>query len=204
MTTSRRKTEEKEQGGRNPTQPGQKRGTQVEGVAPTPEKGGSRADQSKLKPTASAGGRETARRLKANPTNVGKATSRLWTEQEHRLYQRQVTKHADYAHHQTPEARGTAAPLWPANKNPTKNQGNNHRSGATEVGQLRKKLQVPRASSQHGKREGRTQAKHKKNQAPGPSNRQRWEERKRRKRQERVTEHQKRPKSGVAGGATTT
>ena len=144
MTTSRRKTEEKEQGGRNPTQPGQRRGTQVEGVAPTLEKGGSRAEQSKLKPTAATGGRETAR---------------LWTEQEHRLYQRQVTKHADYAHHQTPEARGTAAPLWPANKNPTKNQGNNHRSGATEVGQLRKKPQVSRASSQHGKREGRTQGK---------------------------------------------
>ena len=77
--------------------------------------------------------------LKANPTNVGKATSRLRTEQEHRLCQRQLTKHADYAHHQTPEARGTAAPLWPANKNPTKKQGNNHRSGAMEVGQLRKK-----------------------------------------------------------------
>ena len=70
-----------------------------------------------------------------------------------------MTKHADYAHHQTPEARGTAAPLWPANKNPTKNQGNNHRSGATEVGQLRKKPQVSRASSQHGKLEGRTQGK---------------------------------------------
>ena len=159
MTTSRRKTEEKEQGGRNPTQPDQRRGTQVEGVALTLEKGGSRVEQSKLKPTASAGRRETARRLKANPTNVGKAMSRMWTEQEHRLYQRQVTKHADYAHHQTPEARGTAAPLWPANKNPTKNQGNNHRSGATEVGQLRKKPQVSRASSQHGKREGRTQGK---------------------------------------------
>ena len=84
----------------------------------------------------------------------------MWTEQEHRLYQRQVTKHADYAHHQTLEARGTAAPLWPANKNPTKNQGNNHRSGATGVGQLRKKkTQVSRASSQHGKLEGRTQGK---------------------------------------------
>ena len=159
MTTSRRKTEEKEQGGRNPTQPGQRRGTQGEGVAPTWEKGGSRADQHKLKPTASAGGRETARRLKANPTKVGKATSRLWTEQEHRPYQRQVTKHADHVHHQTPEARGTAAPLWPANKYPTKNQGNNHCSGAMEVGQLRKKPQVSRASSQHGKQEGRTQGK---------------------------------------------
>ena len=107
VTTSRRKTEENEQGGRNPTQPGQRRGTQVEGVAPTLEKGGSRTDQHKLKPTASAGGRETARRLKANPTKVGKATSRLWTEQEHRPYQRQVTKHADYAHHQPrrPEAQ---------------------------------------------------------------------------------------------------
>ena len=30
---------------------------------------------------------------------------------------------------------------------------------ATEVGQLRKKPQVPRASSQHGKRKGRTQGK---------------------------------------------
>ena len=159
MTTSRRKTEENEQGGRNPTQPGQRRGTQGEGVAPTLEKGGSRADQHKLKPTSSAGGRETAQRLKANPTKVGKATSRLWTEQEHRPYQRQVTKHADYVYHQTPEARGTAAPLWPANKYPTKNQGNNHRRGATEVGQLRKKPQVSRASSQHGKREGRTQGK---------------------------------------------
>ena len=106
------------------------------------------------KPTASAGGRETARRLKANPTKVGKATSRLWTEQEHRPDQSQVTKHADYAQHQTPEARGTAAPLWPANKYPTQNQGNNHRSGATEVGQLRKNL-----NCQHGKQEGRTQGK---------------------------------------------
>ena len=175
MTTSRRKTEENEQGGRNPTQPGQRRGTQVEGVAPTLEKGGSHADQFKLKPTASAGGRETARRLKANPTNVGKATSRLWTEQEHRPYQRQVTKHADYAHHQTPEARGTAAPLWPANKNPTKNQGNNHRSGATEVGQLRKNLKYPELAANTGSEKDGPKAKHKKNQAPGPSNRQRWE-----------------------------
>ena len=119
----------------------------------------SRADQRKPKPTASAGGRGTARRLKANPTKVGKATPRLWTEQEHRPYQRQVTEQADYAQHQTPEARGTAAPLWPANKYPTKNQGNNHRSGATEVGQLRKKPQSSQASSQHGKQEGRTQGK---------------------------------------------
>ena len=175
MTTSRRKTEENEQGGRNPTQPGQRRGTQVEGVAPNLEKGGSRADQTKLKPTASAGGRETARRLKANPTNVGKATSRLWTEQEHRPYQRQVTKHADYAHHQTPEARGTAAPLWSANKNPTKNQGNNHHSGATEVGQLRKNLKYPELAANTGSEKDGPKAKHKKNQAPGPSNRQRWE-----------------------------
>ena len=55
-----KKTEEKEQGGRNPTQPGQRRGTQVEGAAPTLDKGGSHADQRKPKPTASAGGRETA------------------------------------------------------------------------------------------------------------------------------------------------
>ena len=40
MTTSRRKTEEKEHGGRLPTQPGQRRGTQVEGSAPTLEKAG--------------------------------------------------------------------------------------------------------------------------------------------------------------------
>ena len=151
MTTSRRKTEENEQGGRNPTQPGQRRGTQVEGVAPTLEKGGSSADQFKLKPTASARGRETARRRKANPTTkVGKATSRLWTEQEHRPYQRQVTKHADYAHHQTPEARGTAIPLQPANNYLTKNQGNNHRSGATEIGQLRKNLKYPEPAANTG------------------------------------------------------
>ena len=174
MTSSRRKTEENEQGGRNPTQPGQRRGTQVEGVAPTLEKG-SRADQHKLKPTASAGGRETARRLKANPTKVGKATSRLWTEQEHRPYQRQVTKHADYAHHQTPEARGTAAPLWPANKYLTKNQGNNHRSGATEVGQLRKNLKYPGLAANTGSEKDGPKAKHKKNQASGPSNCPRWE-----------------------------
>ena len=175
MTTSRRKTEENEQGGRNPTQPGQRRGIQVEGVAPTLEKGGSRADQHKLKPTASAGGRETARRLKANPTKVGKATSRLWTEQEHRPYQRQVTKHADNVHHQTPEARGTAAPLWPANKYPTKNQGNNHRSGATEVGQLRKNLKYPELAANTGSEKDGPKAKHKKNQVPGPSNCQKWE-----------------------------
>ena len=42
---------------------------------------------------------------------------------------------------------------------PDKEPGNNHRSGATEVGQLRKKPQVSRASSQHGKRERRTQGK---------------------------------------------
>ena len=175
MTTSRRKTEENEQGGRNPTQPGQRRGTQVEGVAPTLEKGGSRAEQLKLKPTASAGGRETARRRKANPTKVGKATSQLWTEQEHRLYQRQVTKHADYAHHQTPEARGTAAPRWPANKYPTKNQGNNHRSGATEVGQQRKNLKYPKPAANTGSEKDEPKAKRKKNQAPGPSNYYRWE-----------------------------
>ena len=175
MTTSRRKIEENEQGGRNPTQPGQRRGTQVEGVAPTLEKGGSRAEQLKLKPTASAGGRETSQRLKANPTKVGKATSRLWTEQEHRPYQRQVTKHADYAHHQTPEARGTTAPLWPANKYPTKNQGNNHRSGATEVGQLRKNLKYPEPAANTGSEKDEPKAERKKNQAPGPSNCHRWE-----------------------------
>ena len=174
MTTSRRKTEENEQGGRNPTQPGQRRGTQVEGVAPTLEKGGSRAEQLKLKPTASAGGRETSRRLKANPTKVGKATSRLWTEQEHRPYQRQVTKHADYAHHQTPEARGTAAPLWPANKYPTKNQGNNHRSRATKVGQLRKNLKYPEPAANTGSEKDEPKAERKKNRAPGPSNCHRW------------------------------
>ena len=54
----------------------------------------SRADQRKLKPTASAGGRGTAQKPKVNPTKVGKATPRLWTEQEHRPYQRQVTEHA--------------------------------------------------------------------------------------------------------------
>ena len=175
MTTSQRKTEEKEQGGRNPTQPGQRRGTQVEGAAPTLEKGGSSADQRKPKPTASAGGRETAQRLKANPTKVGKATSRLWTEQEHRPYQRQVTKHADNAQHQTPEARGTAAPLWPANQYPTKNQGNNHRSGATEVGQLRKNPNHPEAAANTGSEKDEPKEKHKKEQAPGPSNCQRWE-----------------------------
>ena len=174
MTTSRRKTEEKEQGGRNFTQPGQRRGTQVEGAAPTLEKGGSRADQRKAKPTAAAGGRETARRLKANPTKVGKATSRLWTEQEH-THQTEVTKHADYAQNQTPEARGTAAPLWPANKYPTKNQGNNHHSGATEAGQLRKNLNHPEPAANMGSEKDEPKAKRKKKQAPGPSNCQRWE-----------------------------
>ena len=135
MTTSRRKTEEKEQGGRIPTQPGQRRGTQVEGAA----------------------------------------TPRLWTEQEHRPYQRQVTEHADYAQHQTPEARGTAAPLWPANKYPTKNQGNNHRSEATEVGQLRKNLNHPEPAANTGSKKEKPKAKPKKRQAPGPSNCQKWE-----------------------------
>ena len=54
-------------------EPGQRRGTQVEGAAPTLDKGGSRADQRKPKPTAPAGGRETARRRKANPTKVGES-----------------------------------------------------------------------------------------------------------------------------------
>ena len=148
---------------------------QVEGAAPTLEKGGSRAGQRKPKLTAAAGGRETARRLKANPTKVGKATSRLWTEQEHIPDQRQVTKHADYAQHQTLEARGTAAPLWPANKYPTKNQGNNHRSGATEVGQLRKNLNHPEPAANTGSEKDEPKAKRKKKQPPGPSNCQRWE-----------------------------
>ena len=139
------------------------------------EKGGSRADQHKLKPTASAGGRETARRLKANPTKVGKATSRMWTEEEPRPYQRQETKHADYSQHQTPEARGTAAPLWPVNKYPTNNQGNNPRSEATEVGQLSKNLKYPELAANTGSDKDGPKAKHKKNQAPGPSNCQRWE-----------------------------
>ena len=135
----------------------------------------SRADQRKLKPTASAGGRGTARRPKANPTKVGKATPRLWTEQEHRPYQRQVTEHAGYAPPQTPEARGTAAPLWPANKHPTKNKGNNHRSEATEVGQLRKNLNHPEPAANMGSEKEEPKAKSKKKQAPGPSNCQRWE-----------------------------
>ena len=135
----------------------------------------SRADQRKPKPTASAGGRGTARRPNANPTKVGKATPRLWTEQEHRPYQRQVTEHADYAQPQTPEARGTAAPLWPANKYPTNNQGNNHRSEATEVGQLRKNLNHPEPAANTGSEKEEPKAKPKKKQAPGPSNCQRWE-----------------------------
>ena len=40
MTTSRRKTEEKENGGRLPLQPGQRRGIQGEGATPTREKVG--------------------------------------------------------------------------------------------------------------------------------------------------------------------
>ena len=40
VTTSRRKTEETENGGSLPKQPGQRRGTQVEGTAPTHEKAG--------------------------------------------------------------------------------------------------------------------------------------------------------------------
>ena len=147
---------------RNPTQPGQRRGTQVEGAAPTLEKGGSLAEQRKPKPTASAGGRETVRRLKANPTKVGKAASRLWTEQEHRPYQRQVTEQADYAQHQIPEARGTAALLWPANKYPTKNQGNNHSSGATEVGQLRKNLNHPEPAANTGSKKDEPKVKRRK------------------------------------------
>ena len=135
----------------------------------------SRADQRKPKPTAAARGRGTARRLKANPIKVGKATPRLWTEQEHKPYQRQVTEHADYAQHQTPEARGTAAPLWPANKYPTKKQGNNHRSGATEVGQLRKNLNHPEPAANTGSEKEEPKAKPKKKQAPGPSHCQRWE-----------------------------
>ena len=130
----------------------------------------SSADQRKPKPTASAGGRGTARRPKANPTKVGKATPRLWTEQEHRPY-KQVTEHADYAQHQTPEARGTAAPLWPANKNPT----NNHRSEATEVGQLRKNLNHLEPAVNTGNEKEEPKAKPKKRQAPGPTNCQRWE-----------------------------
>ena len=101
--------------------------------------------------------------------------SRLWTEQEDRPDQRQVTKHADYAQHQTLEARGTAAPLWPANKYPTKNQGNNYRSGATEVGQLRKNLNHPEPAANTGSEKDEPKAKRKKKQAPGPSNCQRWE-----------------------------
>ena len=51
----------------------------------------SHADQRKPKPTASAWGSGTAQRPKANPTKLGKAMSRSWTEEEHRPYQRQVT-----------------------------------------------------------------------------------------------------------------
>ena len=77
--------------------------------------------------------------------------------------------------HQTPEARGTAAPLWPANKYPTKNQGNNHRSEATEVGQLRKNLNHLEPAANTGSEKEEPKAKPKKRQVPGPSNCQRWE-----------------------------
>ena len=53
---------------------------------------GSRADQHKPKPTASAWGSGTAQRLKANPTKGGKATTRLGTEEEHRPDLREVTQ----------------------------------------------------------------------------------------------------------------
>ena len=61
------------------------------------------------------------------------------------------------------------------NKYPTKNQGNNHRSGATEVGQLRKNLNHPEPAANTGSEKDEPKAKRKKKQAPGPSNCQRWE-----------------------------
>ena len=97
----------------------------------------SHADQRKLKPTASAGGSDPARRPKASPPNGGKATSRFRTEEEHRPDLRQVTEREDQEHHRTKESRGTAAPLGQANKYLTKNQGNNLHSEATEGGQPR-------------------------------------------------------------------
>ena len=54
--------------------------------------------------------------------------------------------------------RNSSSPMA-CQQEPDKEPGNKHRSGATEVGQLRKKPQVSRASSQHGKREGRTQGR---------------------------------------------
>ena len=71
---------------------------------------------------------------KANPTKGGKATSRSWTEEEHRPDLRYVTEHEDEEHHRTQESRGTAVPRGQANKYLTKNQGNNLHSRATEGG----------------------------------------------------------------------
>ena len=50
-------------------------------------------------------------------------------------------------------------PLWPANKYPTKNQGNNHRSRATEVGQLRKNLNHPEPAANMGSEKDEPKAK---------------------------------------------
>ena len=137
----------------------------------------SRADQCKPKPTASAGGRGTARRPKANPTKVGKATPRSWTEEEHRPHQRQVTNMQ--TRHSTEPRRPEEQQL--PNGKPTSTRQrtrvttNNHRSEATEGGQLRKNLNHLKPAANTGSEKVEPKAKHKKRQAPGPSNCQRWE-----------------------------
>ena len=58
---------------------------------------------------------------------------------------------------------------------PTKNQGNNHRSEATEEGQLRINLNHRKPAANTGSEREEPKVNPKKKQVPGPSNGQRWE-----------------------------
>ena len=126
----------------------QRRGTQGKGAGPTREKAGqppgptqAKAHNASQSPQRQPEAGDPARRpQKSNPPTGGKATSRSWTELEHIPYLRQVTQRKDQEHHSTKESRGTVAPRREADKNLTKNQGNNLHCQVTEVGQPRSNL----------------------------------------------------------------
>ena len=119
----------------------QRRGTQGKGAGPTREKAGQppRPTQAKAHSISLRQGTPHEGQ-KSNPPTGGTATSRSWTDEEHIPYLRQVTQHEDQEHHSTKESRGTVTPRGEADKNLTKNQGNNLHCQVTEVGQPRSNL----------------------------------------------------------------
>ena len=149
VTTSRRKTEEKEHGGRLPHQPGPEKRNPGRRSRTDPWEGGTVTRTNACRSTQrqpEAG--YPAQRPIVKPTKMReskhqdrgpkKNTVPTWDRWLHR---------EDQEHRRTKESRGTAAPRRQADKYLTKNLGNNLHCQATEGGQPRINRNHPKPSA---------------------------------------------------------